>query len=38
VTMVAVMILGCHIMKDAGERRNRADLEVSCEMQSFIRS
>jgi hypothetical protein len=28
-SMIALMILGCHIMKDAGERRNRADLEVS---------
>jgi hypothetical protein len=36
VTMVALMILGCHIMKDAGEQRNRADLEVSCVTRPFI--
>ncbi|KAF8858819.1 hypothetical protein BDZ45DRAFT_673749 [Acephala macrosclerotiorum] len=28
VTMMAIIILGRHIMKDAGERRNRADLEL----------
>lgn len=28
-SMMALMILGCHLMKDVGEKRNRADLEVS---------
>lgn len=37
VTTMAIMILGCHIMKDAGERRNRADLEVCYEKMSFLR-
>lgn len=26
--MIALMILGCHVMKDVGQTRNRADLEL----------